>query len=73
MPATAAIPPVLWLGVVLVLSLQRPEGTTGRTIIQVVQGGPGPSVVDLPVPGCWRFDLTWGSYSDTLHLGYATQ
>jgi hypothetical protein len=29
---------------------------------------PGPSYVDMPVPGCWHLTLTWGSHSDTMNL-----
>jgi hypothetical protein len=45
-----------------------------------VQSGPGPSIIDLPAAGCWRFDLTWsvmmtrsGSRTrpDSLHGGVA--
>lgn len=36
-----------------------------------VPGGPGPSVLDLPRPGCWHLTLTWGDRSDTLDLRYA--
>jgi hypothetical protein len=32
---------------------------------------PGPSIVDLPAPGCWRLDLRWGDgYRDTVSLQY---
>jgi hypothetical protein len=43
-----------------------------RTVVRTVEGGPGPSVVDLPAPGCWSFDLTWGGHHDHLRLGYAS-
>ncbi|MCA2218761.1 hypothetical protein [Jidongwangia harbinensis] len=36
-----------------------------------VSGGPGPSIVDLPRPGCWRLTLTWPGHTDTLDLRYA--
>ncbi|HEY7815236.1 MAG TPA: hypothetical protein VIC62_18455, partial [Nakamurella sp.] len=29
---------------------------------------PGPSIVDLPQPGCWHLDLAWGGRSDTIDL-----
>jgi len=43
-----------------------------------VGGGPGPSIIDLPATGCWRFTLTWStfglssgpSFRDTLDLRY---
>lgn len=35
-----------------------------------VSGGPGPSIIDLPQPGCWRLTLTWGDQTDTMDLVY---
>jgi hypothetical protein len=32
--------------------------------------GPGPSIVDLPAPGCWHLDLRWSGGSDELSLRY---
>lgn len=40
------------------------------TATRVVDGGPGPSIIDLPEPGCWRFTLQWGENTDTLNLAY---
>ncbi|MGZ4412468.1 MAG: hypothetical protein ACXVY8_10090 [Gaiellaceae bacterium] len=31
----------------------------GAPVTRIVRGGPGPSIVDLPVPGCWRLSLRW--------------
>jgi hypothetical protein len=30
----------------------------------------GPSIIDLPKPGCWHLTLQWGENSDTLNLVY---
>jgi hypothetical protein len=35
-----------------------------------VTGGPGPSIIDLPQPGCWRLTLTWPGHTDTVDLAY---
>jgi hypothetical protein len=35
-----------------------------------VQGGPGPSIIDLPAAGCWRFELTWSGHDDQLWIPY---
>jgi hypothetical protein len=35
-----------------------------------VKGGPGPSIVDLPAAGCWRFDLTWSGHADRVYVPY---
>ena len=40
------------------------------TATRVVDGGPGPSIIDLPDPGCWHLTLQWGDNSDTLNLAY---
>ena len=42
----------------------------GRVVSRVVKGGPGPSIVDLPAPGCWRLVLRWSGRSDSLDLQY---
>jgi hypothetical protein len=35
-----------------------------------VPGGPGPSIIDLPQPGCWHLTLTWPDHTDTMDLTY---
>lgn len=51
---------------------QRMRGTQriGRPVIRVIPGGPGPSIVNLPVRGCWRLTLTWSNRRDQLDLSY---
>ena len=39
-------------------------------VVRQVQGGPGPSIVDLPAAGCWRFDLSWSGHADQLYVPY---
>ena len=34
---------------------------------------PGPSIVDLPRPGCWRMKLRWGTYTDMITLPYVAR
>ncbi|MFN2628199.1 MAG: hypothetical protein ABR569_06135 [Gaiellaceae bacterium] len=55
------------------ISAQRMIGRRrlGRPITRAVQGGPGPSIVNLPTPGCWRLRLRWSGRSDSLDLRYA--
>jgi hypothetical protein len=46
---------------------------TDETTQQVVAGGAGPSIIDLPAAGCWHLDLSWGTRDqdhDTLDLEY---
>src|SRR3954471_24854639 len=40
-----------------------------RVVNRVVEGGPGPSIVDLPA-GCWQLTLSWSGRTDTLALRY---
>ncbi|WP_051552210.1 hypothetical protein [Nocardioides sp. URHA0020] len=64
---------ILWVSRVdqassLRISATLGDGTASAT--RVVQGGPGPSIIDLPEPGCWHLTLRWGDSSDTLDLAY---
>ena len=43
---------------------------TGRTVHRTVAGGPGPSGIEMPVPGCWRMTLKWSGRTDRLDLRY---
>lgn len=45
------------------------DGTT-ETAQQTIAGGPGPSIVDLPRPGCWHFTLAWSGHTDAMDLTY---
>ena len=51
---------------------QRMDGARplGAPIRQIVPGGPGPSIVDLPEAGCWRMKLSWSGRTDVLDLAY---
>lgn len=42
----------------------------GDPVQRKVEGGPGPSIVDLPEAGCWRLSLSWGGRTDTLDVEY---
>jgi hypothetical protein len=41
-----------------------------RTATASVPGGPGPSIIDLPAPGCWTIHLSWSGHTDELQLRY---
>jgi hypothetical protein len=41
-----------------------------RTATVSVPGGPGPSIIDLPAPGCWTLRLSWSGHRDELKLRY---
>ncbi|WP_395105030.1 hypothetical protein [Actinomadura sp. SCN-SB] len=42
----------------------------GQAVERAVEGGPGPSIIDMPKTGCWSFTLRWGGLTDTLDLRY---
>ena len=43
-------------------------GSTRTAAVSVP--GPGPSIIDLPAPGCWTFHLSWSGHTDELKLRY---
>ena len=43
---------------------------SSQTVQRTIIGGPGPSIVDMPEPGCWTFDLTWSGVHDRLAVPY---
>jgi hypothetical protein len=43
----------------------------GTAAVRTVSGGPGPSILDLPKPGCWHLTLHWSGRTDSVDLGYA--
>ena len=43
---------------------------SARTATRSVPGGPGPSIIDLPVSGCWTLHLRWPGHADELKLRY---
>jgi len=43
---------------------------TAETESREVTGGPGPSIIDLPRPGCWRLTLDWSGHTETMDLTY---
>jgi hypothetical protein len=43
---------------------------SARTATRSVPGGPGPSIIDLPAPGCWTLHLSWSGHTDQLKLRY---
>ncbi len=56
----------------LLIAAQRMTGkqSNGPRVTRTVTGGPGPSIIDLPAPGCWRLTLGWSGHSDQLDLQY---
>ena len=57
----------------LQITAQRLVGGTpvGPVQRRTVDGGPGPSIIDMPTAGCWQFTLRWSGHADTVDLPYA--
>lgn len=52
----------------LVINATLAGSTRAATVS--VPGGPGPSIIDLPAPGCWTLHLSWSGHTDELKLRY---
>jgi hypothetical protein len=72
---------ILWVsrrtptrGSSLRIAAQRWENgrPAGPPVARRVDGGPGPSIVDLPAAGCWRLTLRWSGRLDVLDLDFGT-
>ena len=64
---------ILWVARVSGAGSMRIAATlTGSdvSVVRHVPGGPGPSIINMPAPGCWHFELTWAEYSDELDIPY---
>jgi hypothetical protein len=73
-PAAGRNNKILWVGRVSSegsLHIRARLLGSDRSTTRTVEGGPGPSIIDLPAAGCWSLDLTWGRYHDHLELEYA--
>lgn len=55
------------------LHIRAQSTDSGESATRTVHGGPGPSIIDLPTPGCWSLDVTWGEQHDHLQLEYASR
>jgi hypothetical protein len=44
---------------------------TNVAVDRVVSGGPGPSTIDVPQPGCWTFTLSWSGYQERLAVPFS--
>ena len=67
---------ILWVprvvsGTFTPLRIRATLDGTNQTVTRQVAGGPGPSIIDLPVAGCWPLNLTWSGHQDHLALRYS--
>jgi hypothetical protein len=77
-PPTTHSNKILWVshtptnGSALLITAQRMTGAkpVGGAVHRQVVGGPGPSIINLPVTGCWRLDLSWSGQRDSLDIDY---
>ena len=46
---------------------------TDRSVSLTISDAPGPSIVNMPAPGCWTMDVTWAGHSDVVRLRYAAR
>jgi hypothetical protein len=53
------------------LTIQATLNGTHLAARRELPTGPGPSIVDLPAPGCWTLNLSWAGHQDQLDLWYA--
>jgi hypothetical protein len=53
------------------LLIEARLGGRGEPVQRRIAGGPGPSIVDLPEPGCWRLTLRWSGRTDIIDLEYS--
>jgi hypothetical protein len=49
--------------------IARLDGTT-EAVSREIAGGPGPSIIDLPRPGCWHLSLAWSGNTEAMDLTY---
>lgn len=74
-PAEGRANKILWVSKVPIdgdpLQIAATLDGTGEKVESHVTGGPGPSIVDLPKPGCWRLTLSWSGHTDTMDLTYS--
>lgn len=78
-PPTGQNDKILWVSRLLYtwratlrITAQRMKETqpVGAPVQTNIKGGPGPSLINLTTPGCWRLALHWAGHSDTLDLQY---
>lgn len=53
------------------LRIQATLTGTKSSVYREIPGGPGPSSVNLPTPGCWRLALSWSGHTDVMTLKFS--
>jgi hypothetical protein len=52
------------------LTITATLGDTTTAVTREIPDGPGPSLVDLPAPGCWHLTLAWTGHIDRVTVAY---
>lgn len=52
------------------ISIDAQLNGLGSLVHRDVGFGGGQSIIDLPIPGCWRMTLRWAESSDTVDVPY---
>ncbi len=52
------------------LDIVATERSSGQVVRRQLPDGPGPSIVDMPTAGCWRFALSWSGQHDEMLIRY---
>jgi hypothetical protein len=53
------------------LEIQARLAGSSRVASRQLADGPGPSIIDMPTPGCWIFDLSWSGHTDQVAVPYS--
>ncbi len=78
-PAAGHTNKILWVSRVapraagrFTIQAQRMGGANpvGAPVTRILAQGPGPSIINLPAPGCWRMTLHWSGWTDHVDLQY---
>lgn len=63
---------ILWVARVGIgtLRIHATSADGSRHVVRTVPGAPGPSIIDMPAPGCWHFELRWAGHDDEVDVDY---
>lgn len=54
------------------LTIRARLDDSSAQVTRTIAGGPGPSTLDLPKPGCWNLTLSWSGHQDAVRLPVVT-
>ena len=65
------VPKMIPAGPFTPLRIRATLDGTSQIVTRDVDGGPGPSIINLPTAGCWSLNLSWSGHHDHLTLRYS--